>query len=111
MQTLTAQLCTIVLSMLLLVGCANSQPVDDKEMPIGETPESVEITAVAMLRADQVIQVQVRFESVSGAVGDAFWIYPPSHEKYLEVLTHIGDPDVGEIVTVNEWPYSLLPDN
>lgn len=79
------------------------------------TPENasdpVEITAVATLRADQAIQVQVRFESDSGAVGDAFWVFPPNHEKYAEVLDYLGDPDEGEIVTRNEWPYALLPDN
>lgn len=58
------------------------------------------------MQADGTIYVWLRAEGEGGMIGDAFFSYPPSHEKYQQILQHLGGLEPGESKPVPPWPSS-----
>ena len=58
----------------------------------------------ATMRADGVIEMQLRAEGPNGVVGDALFLYPPDHPRYGEILAHLGGLEPGQSKLVPPWP-------
>lgn len=59
---------------------------------------------VASMEADGTIVLQLRAEDPgSGSVGDARFTFPPSHERYQEILRHLDGLEPGESKPVPPW--------
>ena len=50
------------------------------------------------------IVLQLRASDPRGMVGDAQFVYSPSHLQYDEVLRHVGGLRPGETKPVPPWP-------
>lgn len=53
---------------------------------------------------DGTLQLSLRATGSGGIVGHAFDVYPPDHEKYREILAHVGPLQPGESTLVRPWP-------
>ena len=56
----------------------------------------------AQMKPDGTIILNLRAEG-EGIIGDAQFIYPPTHEEYQEVLEHLGGMSPGEEKAVPPW--------
>lgn len=85
---------TAACALLILGACgAKKEAPKDPNRPIG----------VAEMKEDGTIFMWLRAEG-DGIIGDAFFSYPPSHEKYQETLDHLGGLEPGEGKPVPPWP-------
>jgi hypothetical protein len=73
----------------------------EQPKPVAHSDESI---GVATMDRDGTIVLQLRAEGPAGLVGDAQLRYPPSHEQYSEVLTHLGGLEPGASKRVPPWP-------
>jgi hypothetical protein len=73
---------------------ATATPDDDSRRSIG----------VATMREDGTVVLTLRAEAKGGAVGDAQLVYPKGHERYDEVLKHVGGLEPGQSKPVPPWP-------
>ena len=67
-------------------------------------PAVNEFIGVASMEADGTIVLWLRAESPEGSVGDAVLRYPPSDERYDQVLAHLGGLRPGEEKPVRPFP-------
>ena len=59
---------------------------------------------VASMEPDGTIVLQLRAEDpATGSVGDAMFAFPPSHERYQEILRHLDGLKPGESKPVPPW--------
>jgi hypothetical protein len=59
---------------------------------------------MAEMLSDRTIILQLRAEGPSGAMGDGRLVYPAGHDRYAEVLKHLGGLKPGEKKPVAPWP-------
>ena len=78
--------------------------VAPKAAQSGGVADAGQSIGVATMDPDGTIVLQLRAEGPGGAIGDALLRYPPSHEEYKEVLTHLGGLKPGESKPVPPWP-------
>jgi hypothetical protein len=62
----------------------------------------------ARMQADGTLELMLRAEGPGGIVGDALFVYPPTHPQYAEVKKHLeavhGPLAPGAAVSVPPWP-------
>ena len=102
-----SQVLAVFLASSLLGACERVGTDETPNQPADE--HAVDIVAVAEMRDDGAIVVQVAFYTEAGTTGDALWEFPPEHPKYSLVFEYLGKPSVGESVTKDHWPYELAP--
>jgi len=56
----------------------------------------------ATMQADGTIVLQLRAQT-GPTVGDAQFLYPPSHPQYQQILDHVGGLKPGESKPVPPW--------
>ncbi len=64
---------------------------------------SPETIGMATMTDDRTLILDLRADGPAGAIGDARFVYPPSHPQYQEILSHIGDIKPGEQKPVAPW--------
>jgi hypothetical protein len=58
----------------------------------------------AMMSGDGTITLDLRAEGPGGTIGDARFVYPPSHKDYQMILKHLGGMKPGETKPVPPFP-------
>jgi hypothetical protein len=86
----------LVLVFAFSASCAVSPRIRARkdESPIG----------VAEMKADRTIVLRLRAELPDGAVGEGYFVHPPSDPEYQKILDHIGPLSPGQSVPVPPWP-------
>lgn len=100
----------ISLGCLSAAQCASKKYVAEQQKVSEDVEMESSLTAVAIVEQDDTINVRVRLVSPSGAVGETVWTYLPTDPKYREVLEFLGEPEQGEYVSRDYWPYELAPE-
>ena len=59
---------------------------------------------VATMKPDGTIVLQLRAQGPGGAIGDGLLTYSPGHERYQEILNHLGGLKPGESKLVPPFP-------
>jgi len=70
---------------------------------VEDRPASI---GMATMAEDGTLIVDIRAESPQGDIGDARFVYPPTHPRYQNVLRHLGGLLPGEKKPVPPWPDS-----
>ena len=63
----------------------------------------------AYMKPDGTIQLMLRAEGEHGEIGEGFFLYPPDHAEYKEILAHLGGLKPGESKSVPPWPQQQPP--
>lgn len=58
----------------------------------------------AEMDADGTIRLFLRAEFADGTIGDGILIYPPDHNDYAQILSHLGGLKPGESCPVKPFP-------
>ena len=83
-------------------AAVNPAPAADAGTP-PSTAAGASIGAATM-QADGTIVMQLRAEGPGPIIGDAQFVYPPSHPEYQSILEHLGGLAPGESKPVPPWP-------
>jgi hypothetical protein len=84
---------------------SSNPPIKAQPVDAGAASAAPKSIGAARMLADGTITLQLRAEDpASGAIGDAFFTYPPTHPEYQKILEHLGPMKPGDQRPVPPWP-------
>ena len=87
----------MILGAALLSGCGTPHEVDAR----GKEERSY--IGTAEMKTDGTIILQLRAELPNG-FGEGYFVYPPPHPGYQNILKHIAPLEPGQSTRVRPWP-------
>jgi hypothetical protein len=84
---------------IVMTACSMA-PRAEPPSATGE-PKSI---GVATMGTDRTITLRLRAVGPDGLEGEGFFVYPPSHEQYQDVLDHLGGLEPGQSKPVPPFP-------
>jgi hypothetical protein len=91
--------------LLILAGChRGSEARNDRQQAAAPAPPAAPAPAAAKaapigsatMQADGTIVLMLRATAAGGALGEARFVYPPSHPQYRKILKHVAPLKPGE---------------
>ena len=94
---------------IVIAACATGCAVPNKMR--SEASVGTASIGSAEMKMDRTIVLRLRAETKDGAIGEGYFVYPPSDPEYQKILEHVAPLAPGQSALVRPWPDEKKPNS